>query len=131
MSDERRSQPRHSVAFEVDYAADENFLIAQVTDISSMGMFITAATPVPVGTLLKLRFTPPQPDAPDEPEDPRFASARGPQPDTSPIEIDAEVRWTTDGDHGGNPGMGVQFVNPDARSRSRIQELVRAVAYVA
>ena len=113
----RRRATRHPVHLEVDYAADSTFLYAYITDISSMGIFIRTDAPCPPGTALRLRFTPP-------------AAPGAPAPE--PIELDGEVKWNTS-QHGstGNPGMGVEFRLKGERTRRRLMELVRQIAYLS
>ena len=106
--DRRRSQ-RVKVEIEVDYRADDTFLFAYVTDISDMGIFVRTEDPLDPGARLTLRFSP---------------------KDEEPLEVEGEVRWKSDGSDGSNKGMGVQFLDLAASHRSRIMELVRAMAYL-
>lgn len=111
----RRRARRLPVNIEVDYAADSTFLYAYITDISSMGIFIRTDDPCAVGSILRLRFTPP---------------LVGERP-AQPIELDGEVKWTTS-QHGpnGQPGMGIEFRIRSEKTRKRLMELVRAIAYL-
>lgn len=112
----RRRARRHPVHIEVDYAADSTFLYAYITDISSMGIFIRTDTPSEPGTTLRLRFTPP--------------AADGERP--HPLEIDGEVKWKTRAPGAsGEPGMGVEFKIRSEKTRQRLLELVRAIAYLS
>src|SRR4051794_37677363 len=92
---ERRRAPRVLVDLEVDYASEENYLFAYITDISATGIFVRTTTPEPPGTHLNLRFRPQ-----DEGD--------------APVECEGEVIWinpfrpgTMDNLH---PGMGIRFV---------------------
>src|SRR3954453_2953923 len=69
---ERRRAPRMLVDFEVDYASEENYLFAYITDISATGIFVRSTTPEPPGTHLNLRFS---------------------SEHTRPLEIEGEVIW--------------------------------------
>src|ERR1051326_3213042 len=55
---DRRQAPRVLVDFEVDYASEENYLFAYITDISETGIFVRTTTPEQPGTRLNLRFRP-------------------------------------------------------------------------
>lgn len=114
----RRAEPRLPVHFEVDCTSGDTFLYAYVTDISSMGIFIRTDTPLPVGTALKLGFTP----AATSP-----AAAALPQR----LELSGEVMWNTTGEvDADKPGMGVRFHHAAPKTRSRLLEFVRAIAYL-
>src|SRR6266545_5093833 len=70
---DRRQAPRVLVDLEVDYASEENYLFAYITDISETGIFVRTTSPEQPGTRLNLRF---QPD------------------DASPqLEVEGEVIW--------------------------------------
>jgi type IV pilus assembly protein PilZ len=118
---ERRRAPRHSTNIEVDYAAESTFLFAYITDISSMGIFIKTEEPAEVGAELKLKFSPP--------EDVREHMEGA---DASPLELVGKVVWRTDPETTttGNPGMGIKFTEVEAYQRSRLMDLVRAIAYL-
>lgn len=112
----RRAEPRHPVRFEVDCTSGDTFLFAHITDISSMGIFVSTETPMPVGTVLQLAFTPPP--GPDGAAAPR-------------LELTGEVVWNTTGQVAPDkPGMGVRFHHAAAKTRARLLELVRAIAYL-
>ena len=55
---DRRAAPRVLVDLEVDYASEDNYLFAYITDISETGIFVRTTTPEPPGTHLNLRFRP-------------------------------------------------------------------------
>jgi uncharacterized protein (TIGR02266 family) len=111
---DRRRAPRVLVDLEVDYALEDNYLFAYITDISATGIFVRTTTPEQPGTHLNLRFSP---------------------DDSGSIELEGEVIWinpyrpgTMDNLH---PGMGVRFVGLDDDTRDRLLELVRRFAYLS
>jgi uncharacterized protein (TIGR02266 family) len=111
---DRRLAPRVLVDLEVDYALEDNYLFAYITDISATGIFVRTTTPEPPGTHLNLRF--------------RADGA------AEPIEVEGEVIWINpfqpsrpDNIH---PGMGIRFVGLDDELRDRLLELVRRFAYL-
>ena len=109
---ERRSFTRFDVSVSVDYASGDTFLFSYITNISEMGIFLRSEDPLPVGTVLRLRF------APEGQE---------------PLEVAGEVVWINPIRPGGenlNPGMGVRFMNLTAEVRERVVDLVRTVAYL-
>lgn len=109
---ERRQYERFETSISVDYSSGDTFLFSYIQNISEMGIFIRSDNPLPVGTLLELRF------APDG---------------QVPIELLGEVAWINPyrpfGDNL-NPGMGVRFRELSAELRERIVSLVRTVAYL-
>jgi type IV pilus assembly protein PilZ len=111
---ERRQAPRVLVDLEVDYASEENYLFAYITDISETGIFVRTTTPEQPGTHLNLRFSP---------------------DDSGPLEVEGEVIWvnpyrpgTPDNLH---PGMGIRSLGLDDDTRDRLLELVRRFAYLS
>jgi uncharacterized protein (TIGR02266 family) len=117
-ADERRQAPRVLVALEVDYALEENYLFAYITDISATGIFIRTVTPEPAGTHLNLRFSPPKDSAPDD----------------RPFELEGEVIWVNPYRPGApdslHPGMGVRFHALSGDDRRRLIDLIRRIAYL-
>ncbi len=115
---DRRSEDRHPVHIDVDCSgADrETFLYAYITDISSMGIFIRTDSPLPVGTVLELGFTPP--------------TTTASEPAPKRLELTGEVMWNTTGQVSDAPGMGIRFQHTSPRTRTRLLELVRAIAYL-
>jgi type IV pilus assembly protein PilZ len=111
---DRRAAPRVLVDFEVDYASEENYLFAYITDISETGIFIRTTTPEKAGTQLNLRF--------------RLGN-KSPQ-----IEVEGEVIWVNPYRPGSmdnlHPGMGVKFIDLDDELKDRLLELVRRFAYL-
>lgn len=112
---DRRQAPRVLVDLEVDYASEENYLFAYITDISETGIFVRTTTPEPPGTHLNLRFRP---------------DDEGPQ-----IEVEGKVIWVNPFRPGApdnlHPGMGIRFVALDDELRDRLLELVRRFAYLS
>src|ERR1700710_92443 len=92
---DRRVAPRVLVDLVVDYASEDNYLFAYITDISATGIFVRTTTPESRGTHLTMRF----------------------QPDDggSIIEVEGEVIWINPYRPGApdnlHPGMGVRFVD--------------------
>lgn len=112
---ERRRAPRILVDLEVDYASEDNFLFAYITDISATGIFVRTLSPEPPGTQLNLRF------------------ATGTGPDV--FELEGEVIWVNPFRPGApdslHPGMGIRFVTIDDGLRRRLLELIRRFAYLS
>jgi uncharacterized protein (TIGR02266 family) len=111
---ERRRAPRMLVDLEVDYASEENYLFAYITDISATGIFVRTTTPEAPGTQLNLRFS---------------------SENAGAIEVEGEVIWvnpyrpgTPDNLH---PGMGIRFLSLDNELRDRLLELIRRFAYLS
>jgi uncharacterized protein (TIGR02266 family) len=111
---ERRKAPRVLVDLEVDYASEENYLFAYITDISATGIFVRTTTPEDPGTHLTLRFS---------------------SEYSEHLEVEGEVIWvnpyrpgTPDNLH---PGMGIRFVSIDNELRDRLFELIRRFAYLS
>lgn len=110
---ERRSARRVSVEWSVDCVADDTFLYAALTNISELGIFVSSLTPFEIGTLVSLRFAPP--DGSEE------------------FSLLGRVQWINQSRplHAcRNPGMGIQFVDLSADERERLVELIHTIAYV-
>ena len=111
---DRRAAPRVFVDLEVDYASEENYLFAYITDISETGIFVRTTTPEPSGTLLNLRF---KPDG------------------ESTIAVEGKVIWVNPYRPGApdnlHPGMGIRFVELDDELRDRLLDLIRRFAYLS
>ena len=110
---DRREYERVLVSFEVDYQCNDTFLFAYITDLSALGVFVHTGTPHAPGTQLNLSFRPPG----------------GLQ-----IDVEGRVIWVnrprTGASEGGNPGMGVQFVDLTPPQREQILGLIRTFAYL-
>jgi uncharacterized protein (TIGR02266 family) len=119
---DRRRAPRVLVDLEVDYASEENYLFAYITDISATGIFVRTTTPEQPGTHLNLRFQLPPP------EHVRNASE-------TKIEVEGEVIWVNPYRPGApdnlHPGMGIRFVGLDDEVRDQLLELIRRFAYLS
>ena len=112
---DRRAAPRVLVDLEVDYASEENYLFAYITDISETGIFVRTTTPEQPGTRLNLRFRP------DDEARRSRSRAR-----SSGSTRTGRVRPTTC-----TPDMGIRFVDLDDDLRDRLLELVRRFAYLS
>jgi len=121
---DRRRAPRVLVDLEVDYASEENYLFAYITDISATGIFVRTTSPEEPGTHLNLRFSPPPPTGGDFDERP-----------PAPIECEGEVIWINPYRPGApdnlHPGMGIRFVGIDDELRTRLLDLIRRFAYLS
>jgi uncharacterized protein (TIGR02266 family) len=120
---DRRRAPRVLVDLEVDYASEENYLFAYITDISATGIFVRTTTPEEPGTHLNLRFCVPVECAPEN---------RAP---AEKIEVEGEVIWVNPYRPGApdnlHPGMGIRFVGLDDEVRDQLLELIRRFAYLS
>lgn len=110
---DRRTSVRWPVDFDVDYRIEGTYLFASISDFSPAGIFVCTDAPMPQGTRLHLRFTPPV----------ELGS-----PSVTRYELDGEVVWVCD--QPGHRGMGVRFLAVDDPMRHRLLELVRAIAYL-
>jgi len=134
---DRREAPRVLVDLEVDYASEDNFLFAYITDISATGIFIRTTTPEPAGTHLNLRFIPPPIELEAELQELEELDALDwtDVRDATPFELEGEVIWVNPYRPGErdslNPGMGVRFLGLDAETKTRLLELVRRIAYLS
>jgi uncharacterized protein (TIGR02266 family) len=110
---ERRRAPRMLIDLEVDYASEENYLFAYITDISATGIFVRTTTPEAPGTQLNLRFS---------------------SENAGAIEVEGEVIWVNPYRPGKpdnlHPGMGIRFLSLDNELRGRLLELIRRFAYL-
>src|SRR5262245_395877 len=111
---ERRRSPRMLIDLEVDYASEENYLFAYITDINATGIFVRTTTPEAPGTQLNLRFS---------------------SEHAGPIEVEGEVIWVNPYRPGApdnlHPGMGIRFLSLDNELRDRLLELIRRFAYLS
>lgn len=118
-SRERRRSERLEVTWSVDCETEETFLYASITNISEMGIFVRTTEPLPVGTELTLRFSPP-------------ASHRGLSGDPiAEFVLRGAVQWINPATSGGpNPGMGIRFAHLSPEDRERIVDTIRTIAYL-
>lgn len=107
---DRRAEVRWPVDIDVDYRIEGTYLFASIIDISALGIFVCTNDPLPQGTRLHLRFTPPV------------------ELDAKPFELEGEVVWVSD--ELGHTGMGVRFLAVGLDMHQRLLELVRAIAYL-
>jgi uncharacterized protein (TIGR02266 family) len=114
-SAERRREPRRPTHIDVDVKAEGTFLFAEITDISSMGIFIHADNVPAIGTVLTLKFG--RPKELDDGEDYKA------------FELQGEVVWTTTKQGNRAPGMGVKFKSLPDDERGRLLEMINAIAY--
>ena len=109
---DRRAWTRILVDLEVDYAHEDNYLFAYISDISATGIFIRTNTPEAPGTRLNLRFVPPGSE---------FS-----------MELEGEVIWINSYRPGHrdnlHPGMGVRFIGLEREQRHLLAELVQTIA---
>jgi type IV pilus assembly protein PilZ len=110
---DRRAETRWPVDIDVDYRIEGTYLFASIIDISALGIFVCTDDPLPQGTRLHLRFTPP---------------VELGAPAASSFELEGEVVWVSH--ESGHTGMGVRFLNVDLGMHQRLLELVRAIAYL-
>lgn len=113
-SAERRRALRVLVNIEVDYASEDTYLLANITDISATGIFVRTTTPAAIGTRLNVRFTPP--DA------------------SVPLVLEGEVMWVNPHRPAApnhiHPGMGIRFVALSAAEQQDLEFFVRRIAYL-
>ncbi|MCA9624827.1 MAG: PilZ domain-containing protein [Myxococcales bacterium] len=111
--EEKRDSERFDVAWTVDCETEDTFLFAAITNISAMGIFVRTDEPLPVGTIMYLRFAP----------------SRGP----GPFILKGRVQWVNRFSLFGenlNPGMGIMFVDLAPDDRERLVQAVRSIAYL-
>lgn len=109
---DRRASPRVDVTWSVDCDDGENFLYAEIANISALGIFISTRTPPAAGASVALRFTP---------------------PGERPFELNGVVAWVNPWRPSGdnlNPGFGVRFTELTPDMRERLVSLVHAIAYL-
>lgn len=101
-----REKARVGTVVKVTYRAAGRFCTDFAENISTGGMFIATARPLPPNTMFVLEFFPP-------------GSAQ-------PVKAKARVVWTRTrlSAPGSKRGMGVQFVDLDETEEARIKEMV-------
>src|SRR5688500_12732292 len=104
-----RQAPRADVQVSIDLASEHTFWSGLTMNMSEGGVFVATYRHAPVGTKLSVEMDLPDGDA--------------------PIAITAEVRWSREytGNPDAPPGIGLQFVDLDARSLARIRTFVEKV----
>src|SRR5262245_1832114 len=100
---DKRRHARAPITLRVEYEGADDLLGDYTDNLSRGGTFIATTRALPPGTAVRL-----------------VLSFRGL---LAPIIIDGVVRWDrADGESGGEPGVGIEFVNgPD---RARLDEVV-------
>jgi type IV pilus assembly protein PilZ len=94
-NDNARRHRRQTVRILVDYLSDRGVGCDYATTLGAGGLFIECEEPLPMGSVVKLRFRLPHSDALHE--------------------LEGRISWTRDGQTGDRslaPGMGVQFTDP-------------------
>lgn len=97
----------------VDCETEDTFLYAAITNISEMGIFVRTTEPLAIGTVVTLRFAPPD--------------AR------EPFILDGVVQWVNDvrpSEDNPNPGMGIRFSSLTLDDRERIVDAIHTIAYL-
>lgn len=109
--DNRRIADRVEVTWSVDCETEETFLYACITNISAMGIFVQTLEPLPIGTVITLRFAP--------------------QRSPNAFVLRGAVQWINEAVEGViNPGMGVQFIELSLDDRERIVDAIKTIAYL-
>lgn len=99
-NDNHRRHRRQTVRILVDYRSDQGVHCDYATTLGAGGLFIECEEPVPVGTILKLRFRLPQSEGLHE--------------------LEGRVTWSREakkGDRSVAPGVGVQFIDLASTTR--------------
>ena len=113
---EKRKNERHPMRVRMDYRnrGGADFLFEYTRNISKGGIFIETRDPLPVGTVVEMRFQPPGQDG--------------------VLDVSGRVTWVNefrpDSDDNPNPGMGIQFEGLGEEERDLIAEVVRTIAYL-
>jgi uncharacterized protein (TIGR02266 family) len=104
-SEPRRRDERAGVVVQLEYRSASHLLVSYCTNLSRGGLFVPSADPLPPGTRLSLSLTVPG--------------------DTTPIELQAEVRWVRQFDALEGPaGMGIAFEDIDEVLGDRVDAIV-------
>jgi len=120
---EKRESERVGVTWAVDCETEDTFLFAAITNVSQMGIFVRTHEPLPVGTVVTLRFDPSR-DAP--------SLAKGPLAE-GPFTLLGRVQWINHVSLFGenlNPGMGILFLDLERADRERLVQAIRTIAYL-
>lgn len=115
MAEEQRKSPRRPLRMRLDYKHESgaNFLFEYTQNISRGGIFIETLQPLPVGTNVVMRFTPPG--------------------EEGEIYVEGRVAWVNavrSGEENTNPGMGIQFKNLSDENKDLISRMVGTIAYL-
>ena len=96
-NDNSRRHRRQTVRILVDYRSDRGLRCDYATTLGAGGLFIECEEPLPVDSIVKLRFRLPQSEELHE--------------------LEGRITWArpaNKGDRSAAPGMGVQFTDPSA-----------------
>jgi uncharacterized protein (TIGR02266 family) len=107
-ADERRVQPRFTVAVQVTMESEHNFYTGLTQDLSGGGLFVATHNLRPVGERVTLRFTLPT--------------------SSEPIVAVTEVRWIRPNPvpgGGGEAGMGLMFLQLPPPAKEAIKAFLR------
>lgn len=100
-----RGHPRVFARLKLDYRTAGGFVHDWTEDVSGGGLFVRTENPLPVGTFVTLRLRPP-------------LSLRA-------LELRGRVAWHRR--HGGQVGMGIEFLYDDLKQMDRVDALVKKV----
>ena len=104
MTDNHRHDVRIPLALEVEYRTAGAFLVAYSVNLSKGGIFLETDNPMPMGTVLNLRFS---------------------VPGGSPLEVTGLVAWVRSLPEPGKPaGMGIEFENLDGKHGELLDAIV-------
>lgn len=106
---EHRGDARKAVYANVDLHSEHNFWSGITMNMSEGGLFVATHNFVPVGTMLVLNILLPNEEA--------------------PLVMLVEVRWTRpySGQEDVPPGLGLQFVDAEDTSLSKIRKFVKTI----
>ena len=106
---EVREDTRANVYVSVDVFSEHNFYTGLSMNMSEGGVFVATYNVAPIGSVVVIHMS-----LPFEPE---------------PVVMLAEVRWTRPPSDQPDvpPGLGLQFLNPDAASLQRVKSFVDTV----
>lgn len=105
--EDRRKSTRADLVVRIDYSTVDELFSEFTRDVNEGGLFIETADPRPPGTTVSLQFWLPG--------------------DTEPVATEGRVVWTSSGDDGQPPGMGIEFEGLTGASRRRIDAHVRTL----
>ncbi len=109
---EKRAALRVDVEWPVDCETEDTFLFAAIRNVSQLGIFVCTEEPLEVGTVISLKFSP---------------------PDSEVFLMKGRVQWVNKVrpfDENPNPGMGVMFIDLKPEERESLVELIRTIAYL-
>jgi uncharacterized protein (TIGR02266 family) len=104
---DRRKSERIPLVLRVDYSTVDDFFSEFTANINEGGIFIETAEQHPTDTAVALHFQLPGSE--------------------EPLQVTGRVVWTSPGEPGQEPGIGIVFEDLDQRARERIDRLVRSL----